>query len=304
MTAKKKILVIGSSNTDMTVFSDRLPAPGETVMGDGFKMGQGGKGANQAIAAKRLGADVTFVCKVGRDVFADNSIKAYEKDGLDTSCILRCDSPSGVALITVDAKAENCIVVAGGANSKVTVDDIEGLSEEIRRASVLLMQLEIPIPAVVKAAEIAHKAGVKVVLNPAPATALPSALLENVDLMIPNETEISLLTGVQANDEMGTREAVEVMKKMGVKEVVVTMGSKGSLVCENSKEPVMVPSCKVKAVDTTAAGDTFCGGVCVGLVEGKSLVEAAQFATKASAVTVQRPGAQDSIPYRKEIEQE
>lgn len=298
----KKILVIGSSNTDMTVLADRLPAPGETVLGGDFKMGQGGKGANQAIAAKRLGGNVTFVCKVGRDVFADNSIKAYEQDGLDTSRILRCDTPSGVALITVDAKAENCIVVAGGANSKVTEADIEGLADEIKGAAVLLMQLEIPVPAVMKAAKIAHEAGVKVVLNPAPAAALPAELLENVDLIVPNETEISLLSGVQASDEESTVAAVEAMRKKGVKDVIVTLGSKGSLVCEAGKAPVAVPSCKVKAVDTTAAGDTFCGGLCVGLVEGRTLVEAAQFATKASAITVQRMGAQNSIPFRSEVE--
>ena len=298
----KKILVIGSSNTDMTVLADRLPAPGETVLGGDFKMGQGGKGANQAIAAKRLGGNVTFVCKVGRDVFADNSIKAYEQDGLDTSRILRCDTPSGVALITVDTKAENCIVVAGGANSKVTEADIEGLADEIKGAAVLLMQLEIPVPAVMKAAKIAHEAGGKVVLNPAPAAALPAELLENVDLIIPNETEISLLSGVQASDEESTAAAVEAMRKKGVKDVIVTLGSKGSLVCEAGKAPVAVPSCKVKAVDTTAAGDTFCGGLCVGLVEGRTLVEAVQFATKASSITVQRMGAQSSIPFRNEVE--
>ena len=298
----KKILVIGSSNTDMTVLADRLPAPGETVLGGDFKMGQGGKGANQAIAAKRLGGNVTFVCKVGRDVFADNSIKAYEQDGLDTSRILRCDTPSGVALITVDAKAENCIVVAGGANSKVTEADIEGLADEIKGAAVLLMQLEIPVPAVMKAAKIAHEAGVKVVLNPAPAAALPAELFENVDLIIPNETEISLLSGVQASDEESTVAAVEAMRRKGAKDVIVTLGSKGSLVCEAGKTPVAVPSCKVKAVDTTAAGDTFCGGLCVGLVEGRTLVEAVQFATKASSITVQRMGAQSSIPFRNEVE--
>ena len=298
----KKIIVIGSSNTDMTVLADRLPAPGETVLGGDFKMGQGGKGANQAIAAKRLGGDVTFICKVGRDVFAENSIKAYEKDGLDTSSIIRCDTPSGIALITVDSKAENCIVVAGGANGKVTEADIEGIADDIKGAAVLLMQLEIPIPAVIKAAKIARKAGVRVVLNPAPATALPAELLENVDIIIPNETEMSLLTGIQVHDQKSTAEAVGAMRKTGVKDVIVTLGSKGSLVCENGKEPVLVPAFKVKAVDTTAAGDTFCGGLCVALVEGKSLVEAATFASKASSVTVQRMGAQDSIPFRRELE--
>ena len=298
----KKILVLGSSNTDMTVLTDRLPAPGETVLGGEFKMGQGGKGANQAVAAKRLGGDVTFVCKLGRDVFADNAIKAYEKDGLDTSCILRCDTPSGVALITVDSKAENCIVVAGGANGKVTEADIEGLSSEIKNASVILMQLEIPVAPVLKAANIAHSAGVKVVLNPAPAASLPEELFADIDLLIPNETEISLLTGVTVTDEKTAVKAVDVLRGKGVKDVIVTMGSKGALVCEKGKDAVLVPACKVKAVDTTAAGDTFCGGLCVALSEGRSLTEAAAFASKASSLTVQRIGAQSSIPYRNEVE--
>ena len=302
MSTMNKILVIGSSNTDMTVLSEKLPAPGQTVLGGEFKMGQGGKGANQAIAAKRLGGDVTFICKLGRDVFADNAIRAYEKDSLDISHILRCDTPSGVALITVDSNAENCIVVAGGANAEVTPEDIEGLADEIRGACVLLMQLEIPVPAVLKAAGIAHLAGVKVVLNPAPATDLPKELLENVDLLIPNQTELSLLAGTVVGGEESTAEAVEILRKKGVKDIIVTLGSKGSLICEYGKEAVMLPSCKVKAVDTTAAGDTFCGGLCVALVEGKTLVEAASFATRASSITVQKVGAQDSIPFRKELE--
>jgi len=298
----KKILVIGSSNTDMTVIADRLPAPGETVLGGTLKMGQGGKGANQAVAAKRLGGDVAFACKVGRDIFAENSIKAYEKDGIDTSNVLRCDTPSGVALITVDAKAENCIVVAGGANVEFSVADVESLEPKIKESDILLMQLETPIDAVTKAAAIAHKAGKLVVLNPAPAAKVPAELIANIDYFIPNETELSLISGVEAKDEAGIVEAVKALRKMGIGDVIVTLGSKGSMVFQGNNAPVVVPAQKVKAVDTTAAGDTFCGGLCTALSEGKTLIEAVEFATKASALTVQRLGAQDSIPFRKEIE--
>lgn len=298
----KKILVIGSSNTDMTVIADRLPAPGETVLGGTLKMGQGGKGANQAVAAKRLGGDVAFACKVGRDIFAENSIKAYEKDGIDTSNVLRCDTPSGVALITVDAKAENCIVVAGGANVEFSVADVESLEPKIKESDILLMQLETPIEAVTRAAAIAHKAGKLVVLNPAPAAKVPVELIANIDYFIPNETELSLISGVEAKDEAGIVEAVKALRKMGIGDVIVTLGSKGSMVFQGSNSPVVVPARKVKAVDTTAAGDTFCGGLCTALAEGKTLIEAVEFATKASALTVQRLGAQDSIPFRKEIE--
>lgn len=299
---KTKILVIGSSNTDMTVPTDRLPLPGETVMGGELKMGQGGKGANQAVAAKRLGAEVVFACKLGNDIFGDNAIKAYERDGIDTSCVLRCGTPSGVALITVDSKAENSIVVASGANACFSVADIENLTQEIESASILLMQLEIPVPSVTRAAQIARKAGVKVVLNPAPAAVLPAELIACTDILIPNETELSKISGVQAGDRESTLKAVEALRVKGAKDVIVTLGSKGSLVCEDGKEPVEVPACKVKAVDTTAAGDTFCGGLCTALSCGRSLVEAVQFATKASSLTVQKMGAQDSIPYLSEIQ--
>lgn len=301
MAMENKILVIGSSNTDMTVPTDRLPLPGETVIGGNLRMGQGGKGANQAVAAKRLGADVLFACKLGNDIFGDNAVKAYQKDGIDTSCVLRCDMPSGVALITVDSKAENSIVVASGANAQFSTGDIRKLAPQIESASILLMQLEIPVSSVTRAAQIARKAGVKVVLNPAPATALPGELIACTDILVPNETELSVISGVQATDRESTLRAVEALRAAGAKDVIVTLGSRGSLVCEDGKEPVEVPACKVKAVDTTAAGDTFCGGLCTALSQGRSLIEAVRFATKASSLTVQKMGAQDSIPYLEEI---
>ena len=298
--SNKKIVVIGSSNTDMTVVADRLPVPGETVLGGKFAMGQGGKGANQAVAAQRLGGDVTFICKLGRDIFGENAIKEYQKDGMDTSKVMYSDQPSGVALISVDTHAENCIVVASGANGDITVEDIEANRKDIEEASILLLQLEIPVEAVVRAAKIGHEAGVYVVLNPAPACDLPEEIYQYLSLIIPNQTEIALMTGIEANDEEGAAKAVKALQSKGTKDVIVTMGSKGSMVYHEG-QATFVPSKKVNAVDTTAAGDTYCGGLCVALSEGKNIIEAAQFATASSALTVQKRGAQDSIPYRKDV---
>ena len=299
----KKILVVGSSNTDMTVKADRLPAPGETILGGTFSMGHGGKGANQAIAAKRLGGDVSFICKVGKDSFGEMSLKKYREEGIDVSAAMYSECPSGVALITVDAGAENSIVVASGANGDITVEDIRGLAPVIASSSILLMQLEIPVEAVIEAAKIAHEAGVYVVLNPAPAPAkaLPEELFKYVSLVIPNETEISLLTGTEADSEETAVQAADMLKAAGAKSVIVTLGSRGSLVCDGA-EPVVIPARKVEAVDTTAAGDTFCGALCVALAEEKPMMEAVKFATRASSLTVTRMGAADSIPFRTEVE--
>lgn len=293
----KKILVIGSSNTDMTVKSEKMPAPGETVLGGVFVMGPGGKGANQAVAAKRLGGDVSFVCKLGKDIFGDNAIEGYNREGIDTSHILRSDMASGVALILVDSNAENCIAVAPGANNDLSPEDIESLAGLIKEADYLILQLEIPIESVLKAAKIAHEAGVYVILNPAPACPLPEELFKYLSLITPNAGEVELLTGVSGELD----EKVEALRKMGVEDVIITLGSKGSYVAAAGEPSVLVPALKVNAVDTTAAGDTFCGALCVAMSEGKSLKEAAEFATKASSLTVQKMGAQSSIPYRKDL---
>ena len=293
---KAKVVVIGSSNTDMTIKGDRLPKPGETVLGGEFRMGPGGKGANQAVAAQRLGADVSFICKVGRDIFGDNAIAGYQKEGIDCSRILRSDKASGTALILVDGNAENCIAVAPGANADLTPEDVDSVADVICSADYLILQLEIPVESVLRAAKIAHEAGVYVILNPAPACHLPDELFGYISLITPNQTESALLSGVEDNLDA----AVERLMQLGVKDVVVTLGSKGSLVISEGTR-TLVPSLKVKAVDTTAAGDTFCGALCVALSEGCSLVDAAGFATKASALTVQKMGAQDSIPFRSDI---
>ena len=295
-----KILVIGSSNTDMTIKGDRLPVPGETITGGTFYMGPGGKGANQAVAAKRLGGDVEFICKVGRDIFGDSALVGYEKEGIDISHAMRSDKASGTALILVDENGENCISVASGANGDITPEDIDSVADVIRGAGFLILQLEIPVESVLRAAKIAHEAGVYVILNPAPACELPKELFSYVSLMTPNRTEAQILSGCPVTDEASLDKAVEVLRGYGVKDFVVTLGSKGSLVFQGGKSE-MIPSLKVKAVDATAAGDTFCGALCVALSEGLSLQDAARFATKASAITVTRQGAQNSIPARNEI---
>lgn len=295
----KKILVIGSSNTDMVIKSPRIPVPGETILGGEFKMGPGGKGANQAVAAARLGGDVTFICKVGRDMFGDESVKGYRKDGINTEYTLYSDKPSGVALILVDEEGENVISVAPGANGDITLEDIETIRPVIEAADYVVFQLEIPLEVVVKASGIAHAAGAYVILNPAPAPAapLPEELIRNISLITPNQTELALLTGVKGDVEGGIRK----LAGMGVRDIVVTLGRKGSLVVTD-KGSELIPALDVLAVDATAAGDTFCGGLCVGLSEGMSLADAARFATKASSITVQKMGAQDSIPYLRDIQ--
>ena len=284
----------------MTAKTQELPRPGETVLGGVFTMGPGGKGANQAVAAQRLGGNVKFICKVGKDMFGDNAIAQYEKEGLDTSGILRSELSSGVALIYVDSHAENCIVVASGANGDITEADIEASRGDIENCGILLLQLESPIPAVLKAAQIAHKAGATVVLNPAPACPLPEEIFKNIDLFIPNETELSTFSGIPVTCKEEAEQAAAAMQAKGVGKLIVTMGSKGALICEGGPA-TFVPAHKVKAVDTTAAGDTFCGALCVAISEGKSLVQATEFATAASALTVQKMGAQNSIPYRKDL---
>ena len=228
----KKILVLGSSNTDMTVKTPVMPVPGETVLGGDFTMSPGGKGANQAVAARRLGGDVSFICKLGRDVFGENALKHYRAEGLGTDGVLRSDLPSGVALITVDNAAENCIVVASGANLDITPADIAASSDALRACDILLMQLEIPVPAVLQAARIAHEAGATVVLNPAPYAALPEEIFSYIDLFIPNETELSAFSGLPVGDVPSAVRAAEVLFAKGVGKMIVTMGSKGSLLLD------------------------------------------------------------------------
>ncbi len=300
MKPNPKILVLGSSNTDMIVKSRNIPRLGETVLGGEFVMGAGGKGANQAVAAKRLGADVCFICKVGNDLFGDSAISGYIREGIDTSRILRSSKASGVALILVDSSAENCISVASGANADFSVEDVESCRDALCDCDILLLQNEIPTESVARAARLAHEAGAYVILNPAPAAELPEDIFGCIDLMIPNQVEAGFYSGVSIVDEESAVKAAQSLKAMGVANVIITMGSKGSLCCVGGKV-VFTEARKVKAVDTTAAGDTFCGALAVAVGEGKSLAEAVLFATAASALAVQKVGAQESIPYRSEL---
>ena len=296
-----RILVVGSSNTDMVVQTHKHPRPGETVLGGTFLMNPGGKGANQAVAAARLGGSVTFICKTGNDLFGQQAKELFQREGIDTTYMLTDDAhASGVALIVVDDQAENTIVVASGANAHLTVTDIEKAAEALAASDIVLMQLETPLATVEYVAREAKRLGKRVVLNPAPACSLAPELLQGLYLITPNETETELLTGLPVTDESSAHKAADRLLTLGVENVVITMGSKGALI-HNSTQSLIVPARKVEAIDTTAAGDVFNGALVVALSEGATLSEAADFATRASAISVTRLGAQASAPYRHEI---
>ena len=298
----KKIVVLGSTNTDMVVKAARIPAPGETILGGRFLMNPGGKGANQAVAAARLGGAVVFVAKVGDDLFGREAKALFAKEGICTDYVLTDPSePSGVALIMVDSKGENCISVASGANATLTPEDIGAVRGEIEKAGVLLMQLETPVETVLCAAQWAAAKGVPVVLNPAPACELPDELLKCLSMITPNETEAELLTGVRLTDEASAERAAKALCAKGVKRVVITLGAKGAFVYSDGAGRI-VPAMKVKAVDTTAAGDVFNGALAVALTEDHPLVAAISFAAEAAAISVTRMGAQASAPYRRELQ--
>lgn len=298
-----KIIVIGSSNTDLSIKTARIPEPGETVLGGTFMMAYGGKGANQAVAAARLGGDVAFLTKVGDDMFGEQSRKHFIEEGLpEAHLLVEKGTPSGVALITIDEKGENCIVVAPGANNALTKEDVEAIREEIAQADYLLLQLETPMEVVEYAVELASACGTKAILNPAPAAPLSKKLLSQLYMITPNRTECQLLTGLEIHNEQEAAQGAQALLDAGVQNVVITLGSKGALI-KNSEICTLVPACKVEAIDTVAAGDVFNGAFCVALSEGRSLEESARFAAKASAIAVTRMGAQTSIPYRREIEE-
>lgn len=297
----KKIVVVGSCNTDMVIKADRLPVPGETILGGTFFMNPGGKGANQAVAAARMGGSVTLVSKTGNDVFGKQSVSLYNSENINTDFIYSDPRhPSGVALITVDSYGENCIVVASGANASLCPSDIDKASAEIESCDLVLMQLEIPIETVEYVAEMANKKGIKVILNPAPARALSEQLLKNLYIIIPNKNEAEILSGIKVCDIESARKAATIISAKGVDIVVITLGSQGALIKEH-EDYHFVEAYKVDTVDTTAAGDAFCGSVCVGLSEGKSILQSVELAVRAAALTVTRMGAQTSIPFRTEL---
>ena len=297
----KKILVVGSTNTDMVIKTAHLPRPGETVLSGVFLMNAGGKGANQAVAAARLGAQVTFVCKTGNDIFGQQSKQLFADERIDAGYVFSdTEHPSGVALITVDAKAENCIAVASGANAYLLPDDIKNASEAIEQSDIVLMQLEIPVETIEYVANVANSKGKTVILNPAPAQALSKSLLQCVNILTPNETEASMISGVTVTDTATACEAARKICAMGVQTVIITLGAKGALIYADGFQKE-IPAEKVEAVDTTAAGDVFNGALAVALAENKEITDAALFACKAASISVTRIGAQASAPYRKEL---
>ncbi len=295
------VVVVGSSNTDMVLRVDHVPRPGETLLGGEFSTAPGGKGANQAVAAARAGGRVAFVARLGRDSLGDAALAAFSREGMDLSHVVRDGAhPSGVALIFVGADGENSIGVAGGANQRLSPGDIAAARGLLSKARVLLLQLETPLRTVEAAARIGRRAGVEVILNPAPAQPLPDTLLRNISILTPNETEASLLTGVAVTDDSSAERAARILMARGVRKVIVTLGAKGALVA-TADGVRLIPGFKVNAVDTTAAGDVFNGALAVRLAEGCPLPDAVRFAHAAAAISVTRRGAQPSIPARKQI---
>ncbi len=291
------IVVVGSLNMDLVVRAPRHPQPGETILGGDFRTFPGGKGANQAVAAARLGAAVQMIGRVGADAFGDALLQTLAQDGVNTAHVRRDqETPTGVALITLNAAGQNAIVVAPGANARVTPQDVVAAQAALAGAAVLLLQLECPLPAVAKAIELAKQHRAQVVLNPAPAQPLDAALLSQVDYLLPNQNELALLTGLG-----DIRPAMSRLQAVGVRRVVVTLGEEGVLVAEGGSE-VHLPAHGVTVVDTTAAGDAFAGAFAVALLEGHSTRQAAAWGNAAGALAVTRAGAQPSLPRRDELE--
>jgi ribokinase len=295
------IIVIGSSNTDMVIKTKRLPAPGETILGGTFLMNPGGKGANQAVAASRLGGNVTFVAKTGNDMFGSEAKNLFDREKINTEYLITdTKNPSGVALIIVDEYGENSIVVASGSNGTLSAYDIKDEVFETDKSDIFLLQLEIPPGTVEYVAGKAYSLGNRVILNPAPARQLSEDLLKCLFLITPNETEAEILTGIKVTDASSAEKAADELRRMGVENVIITMGGSGAFLSSGSVSK-MIPVVPVKAVDTTAAGDVFNGALAVALSEGKGFPEAVDFANKAASLSVTRMGAQASAPFREEV---
>jgi ribokinase len=300
----RRIVIVGSSGTDMIIKLDRIPRPGETLLGGEFHITGGGKGANQAVSAARAGGKVAFVARLGQDEFGDQAKAAFAKEGINVEHIYRDRKVStGVALIFVDQHGENSIGVAPGANGRLSPADLKKARKIFAGASVMVVQLEIPLKTVQTAALLAAKSGARVILNPAPARPLPDELLRHVSILTPNETEAELLTGIKVDSDASAAKAASVLRARGVQTVILTLGARGALVATSDGSPQLVPGFKVKAVDTTGAGDVFNGALAVALAEEQPLIDAVRFANAAAAISVTRLGAQPSAPSRREIRQ-
>ena len=295
------IVVIGSANTDLVVRVPKLPRPGETVTGDRFQIVAGGKGANQAVAAARAGARVTFIGNVGRDDFGAATLQGLRREGINTRCIVRSrSSPSGVALILVDSRGENLIGVARGSNDELLPRHVDAALPAIRAARFLVVQLEIPVKTVRHAVALANRHRVPVLLNPAPAQPVPASLLRQVTFLTPNEHELAALTGLPTKRRSEVEAAARKLNQLGVAHVLATCGARGVFCCSDV-DVRWFPAPKVKAVDTVGAGDCFSGVFAAAIAEGKPVGEAIRFAVAAAAISVTRRGARSSMPLRREI---
>ena len=296
------VVVIGSANMDMTVRCKHLPVPGQTILGDSFVINPGGKGANQAFAAAKCGAKTQLVARVGNGVFVPRFLDNYGRVGLGHDFLIRDpELPSGTALVFVDEDGENMIVVAPGANQKLTSADVDAALAAIEGAKVMILQLEVPLETVVHAAALGKKHGATVILNPAPVRSLPPALLENVDILVANEIEVAILTGAGDVDTSTAAQACKSLISAGVNHVITTLGKDGAVITSGDGAS-KVRGFKVNAIDTTSAGDTFVGALACALTEGKSLEDAAYFANAAAALTCTKIGAQQAMPTREEVD--
>ncbi len=297
-----KLVVLGSVNADHVLQVASFPRPGETLLGHSYAVIPGGKGANQAVAAARLGADTAFIACVGDDSFGRNMIAEFNRDGINTEAVMiEQNKPTGIAMIQVAATGENSICISAEANACLTPERISPHYDLIKQADTLLMQLETPIATIAQAAKIAQLSGTRVVLNPAPAQPLSDELLALIDLITPNETEAELLTGIKVVDMASAQDAADILHNKGIAQVMITLGSQGVWISENGNGK-QVKGFRVDAVDTTAAGDTFNGGLLAGLQAGLALDEAIRFAHAAAAISVTRVGAQTSIPVQAEVQ--
>lgn len=301
--SKPKVTVVGSFMMDLVVKAERRPAKGETLVGQEFGMFCGGKGANQAVAAARCCADVTMVGRVGDDIFGDKFFEALKCEGIETKYIIRDkENGTGIGTPVIDANGDNSIIIIPRANTKMTPADVEKAKDAIEKASVLILQLEIPLDASEKAAEIARKKGVKVILNPAPAQKLPESILKKVDILTPNETEAQMLTGISVVDEGGAKKAAKKLLDLGVKDVIITLGGRGAMWASKAGFKTVSAFKVQNVVDTTAAGDAFIGGLSVSLAEGKPMEEAIKFANACGGLAVTVMGAMPSLPKRECVE--
>ena len=296
----KNICVIGSLNMDLVVNVDKMPKPGQTIIGSNFKEVPGGKGANQAVAMARLNGNVSMIGKVGEDGFGQTLINSLKNDKVDTTYIKTTKGATGVALITVDNNAQNSIVVSPGANFEVKEEDIDNNIEAIKNSDIVVLQLETPLNTIKYALKKSKELNKYTILNPAPALKLDDEIIKNVDLLTPNETELEIISGVSIETEEDIQKAAQIMIEKGVKELIVTLGSKGSLYI-NKEKSIFKKAYKVEAVDTTAAGDSYTAALAVALSKDKNIEEAMDFASKVGALSVLKEGAQSSLPTLEDV---